>query len=149
MKHLHVTFFALFTPLCGPLLIAAPGISPGRSDSIVQLVDLFPTLCELTGALIPEGVEGRSLVPVLLDPTSKVHDEAFSYVGGGHHGLRTDRRAFMRYADGEEELCEMNSDPNQFTNLAKDPAHEATLAELRARLQSRLDVSSSRGRKEN
>jgi arylsulfatase A-like enzyme len=46
-----------------PLVIVAPGIEPGRSDSIVQLVDLFPTLCELTGAPIPEGVERGRLHP--------------------------------------------------------------------------------------
>lgn len=123
-----------------PLVIAAPGVAPARSRSIVQLVDLFPTLCELTGAPIPASVEGKSLAPVLRDPTAVVHDAAFSY-DGSHHALRTDRWAFMRYADGAEELYDMNADPGQFTNLAKQAAHAETLAPLRRQLDQRVKAA--------
>ena len=123
-----------------PLIIAAPGMKPGRSRSIVQLVDLFPTLCELTAAPIPSGVEGKSLVPVLRDPAATVHEAAFSY-SGSHHALRTDRWAYMRYADGSEELYDMKADPGQFTNLAADPSHAAALKELRRRLDERVNAS--------
>lgn len=124
-----------------PLIIAAPGIAPGRTRSLAQLVDLFPTLCELTGTPTPESVEGKSLVPVLRNPAAVVNDAALSYVQGGHHALRTDRWAFMRYTDGSEELYDMDADPGQFTNLAKQPAPAATLAKLRQQLDQRMKSS--------
>lgn len=120
-----------------PLIIAAPGIAPARSRSLAQLVDVFPTVCELTGAPILESVEGKSLVPVLRDPSAQVNAAAFSYVLGGHHALRTDRWAFMRYADGTEELYDMDADPGQHRNLATHPAHQETLAQLRQQLDQR------------
>lgn len=124
-----------------PLIFAAPGVEPGRSRSIVQLVDLFPTLCELTGATIPASVEGRSLVPVLRDPEATIHDAAFSYVQGGHHALRTDRWAYLRYSDSSEELYDMESDPGQFSNLAAQPAQAPILATLRQQLEDRVKAS--------
>jgi iduronate 2-sulfatase len=129
-----------------PLVIAVPGVQAGRSRSIVQLVDLFPTLCELTGAPVPEGVEGKSLAAVLRDPAATVHEAAFSYAGNGHHALRSDRFAYMRYSDGSEELYDMDSDPGQFKNLAKIPAHATALEGLRRQLQERVNVSDKRGR---
>ncbi|MDP1590783.1 MAG: sulfatase [Prosthecobacter sp.] len=124
-----------------PLIIAAPGVKPARSRSIVQLVDVFPTLCELTAAPVPASVEGKSLVPVLRDPTATIHDAAFAY-DGQHHALRTDRWAYMRYTDSTEELYDMQADPNQFTNLAAVPAHLATVEKLRHQLQQHPAASS-------
>jgi len=129
-----------------PLIIAAPGISPNRTRSLAQLVDLFPTLCELTGAPIPESVEGKSLVPILRNPAAVVNEAAFSYFRA-QHALRTDRWAFMRYTDGSEELYDMDADPGQFTNLAKDPAHVTTLETLRQQLQHRVNFSDNASKK--
>jgi len=116
-----------------PLIIASPGIKPGRTSSLVQLIDIFPTLCELTDLPVPESVQGTSLVPVLNDPTKSVNDEAFSY-NRAHAALRTDRWSYMRYADGTEELYDMQADANQFTNLAKNAAHIEPIVDLRQRM---------------
>lgn len=129
-----------------PLIIAAPGVKPGRSRSIVQLVDVFPTLCELTGAPIPASVEGTSLLPVLHDPTAKVHEAALSY-DGQQHSLRSDRWAYMRYTDDTEELYDMDADPGQLTNLAKNPAHGATLESFRQQLHALVKTSADPKRK--
>ena len=129
-----------------PLIIAAPGIKPARSRSIVQLVDVFPTLCELTGAPIPTSVQGRSLVPVLHDSTAKVHEAALSY-DGQQHSLRSDRWAYMRYTDETEELYDMDADPGQLTNLAKNSEHGETLESFRQQLQVLVKSSGEPKRK--
>ena len=59
-----------------PLLIAAPGSGQAgrRTDSLVELLDLFPTLVELARLPKPEALEGTSLVPVLRDPATPGED---------------------------------------------------------------------------
>lgn len=54
--------------------------NPAAAKSIVQLVDVFPALCDLTGAPAPSSVEGKSLVPILRDSAATVHEAAFSYL---------------------------------------------------------------------
>lgn len=64
-----------------PLIIRMPGaINSGRtSDAMVELVDLFPTLCELTGTSIPKQCEGASLAPILRgEPASNWRKHALS-----------------------------------------------------------------------
>ena len=60
--------------------IAAPGLkhAGSRSGSLLELLDLFPTLVELCGLPKPPGIEGTSLVPVLNDPAKSVKSVAFT-----------------------------------------------------------------------
>lgn len=131
-----------------PLMISAPGYSPGRSDSIVELVDLFPTLADLTGLPTPKDLHGTSLVPILKDSSTVVKDDALSFAGGT--SLRTSRWSYMRYNDGSEELYDMVADPGQFTNLAKSEGSMSVVKQLRAQLQTRLTaagIASKRGKR--
>ncbi|MBN2174208.1 MAG: sulfatase, partial [Bacteroidales bacterium] len=62
-----------------PLLISVPGITKGnRTEAIVQLVDLYPTLAELTGLKAPDDLDGNSLVPLLKDPNADWAHPAFT-----------------------------------------------------------------------
>ena len=119
-----------------PLIVAAPGFDAGRSKSLVELVDIYPTVCSLTNVAIPQTVQGESLVPVLKDPDTTVRDAALS-INRGSFGIRTDDWAFMRYKDGSEELYDMNADPGQFTNLAGIEKHTDKKSELAAKLDSK------------
>ncbi len=119
-----------------PLVISAPGFRPGRTNSPVELVDLYPTFAELVGVNVPKDVQGKSLCSVLTDPTVRVRESALSIHQG--FALRSDRWAYIRYADRSEELYDMNSDPKQFTNLADSKSHAEFLAENRAALDTRL-----------
>jgi iduronate 2-sulfatase len=121
-----------------PMIVSAPGYEPGRTESFAELVDLFPTLSDLAGLEIPESVQGKSLVPVLTDPKAQVRDSTLSLHRGGA-ALRTEDWAFIRYANESMELYDMQSDPEQFHNLALDPAHEATVAKLNRQLDQRLE----------
>ena len=100
-------------------------------------MDLFPTACELTGLPTPESVEGKSLVPILDNPKSKVKDSALSFVPQGT-SLRTKKWSYMKYKDGSEELYDMKKDPKQYVNLVFSPDHQETLHSLRKRFNQTL-----------
>lgn len=119
-----------------PLVIRAPGMPAGRTKSLTELVDLYPTICDLVGVAIPAAAQGKSLLPILADSNAVVKTEALSFRSGT--SMRTDDWHFMRYQDDTEELYDMRNDPSQLNNLASDPQHAAVLAELRQRLADRL-----------
>ena len=100
-----------------PLIISVPGMKAGRSESIVELVDLMPTLAELCDIKIPKGLHGESLVPVIKNPSASVKDGALSFNNSGT-SYRTKNWSYVRYKDGKEEMYDMAKDPQQFRNLA-------------------------------
>jgi arylsulfatase A-like enzyme len=61
-----------------PLIISAPGMKPGTTRSLSEFVDIFPTLCDLTGVNIPGHLDGRSLVPLMKNPKASVKEYAVS-----------------------------------------------------------------------
>jgi iduronate 2-sulfatase len=115
-----------------PLVMSVPGQQRGTSDSIVELVDIFPTLSELAGLPIPPSVQGSSLAPVLADPKATVKEGALSLNSG--YSLRASRWVYTWYKDDGEELYDMSRDSKQFTNQAKNPEYAAVLKERRSAL---------------
>ena len=61
-----------------PLLVHVPGVAPRRSNALVQAIDVMPTVLELAGAPVPDGLHGRSLVPVLHGDTDTHRDAVIS-----------------------------------------------------------------------
>jgi arylsulfatase A-like enzyme len=117
-----------------PLVIAGPGIAKGkRARGLVELVDLYPTLADLAGLKPPAPLDGRSLKPILVDPSARVKDAAFTQVRDGY-AVRTDRWRYIEWAEGAKgvQLYDMERDPQETTNLAGNPAHAATVAEYKA-----------------
>ena len=125
------------TPSPVPLIISIPGTGAGRTSSIVELVDLFPTLSALAGLSAPVDVQGKSLVPILDHQSATVKESAISFVKTGI-SMRSKDWAYIRYRDGGEELYNMAKDPKQFTNLAQVPRHKTVLQEQRAAFEARL-----------
>ena len=119
-----------------PLIIKTPGQKQGMSSSIVELVDMFPTACALTGLPIPESVQGKSLFPLFKNPQANVKHSALSFAGRGT-SMRSSDWAYMKYADGSEELYDMKKDPKQFKNLAQDPAFKKRLDSQRKLFSAR------------
>jgi uncharacterized sulfatase len=131
-----------------PLIVSVPGIKTrGQSATgLAELIDLFPTLCDLTGVPPLPGLQGKSLRPLLDDPRATLHDAAFTQARRGKNSEfwgRSVRTARWRCTEWDEgrgglELYDHDSDPHEYTNLAAAPQHATILAELRALLASQL-----------
>ncbi len=117
------------------LVISAPGTAGRdvRSDRVVSLVDLYPTLIELAALDPREGLDGQSLVPLLKRPDLPWPRPAVSTYGFQNHSIRTERWRYIRYHDGTEELYDHDADPYEWTNLAVEPVkveHREVMNEL-------------------
>ncbi|TXE11144.1 sulfatase [Algoriphagus aquimarinus] len=125
-----------------PMMIKVPGKKPAITNSFTELIDLYPTLAELAGLDYPKGIQGKSLMPILENPRKKVREFAFSVTQGGKSFLvRTDKWAYIQYdedAGSGMELYDMKKDPNQFTNLAMNPAFENVVTDLQKKLKKKL-----------
>lgn len=103
-----------------PLIIALPENQSPRSNCRrpVGLVDIFPTLVELCGLPPLDQLQGRSLVPLLNDPKKDWDHPALTTHHPGNHAVRSERWRYIRYANGEEELYDHETDPHEWHNLA-------------------------------
>ena len=120
----HWRKFALWEEATrAPLMIAAPGVSPGVCKRPVDFMSIYPTLVELCGLEAARHVEGPSLKPLLDDPQAKWEHVALTTHGKGNHAVRSERYRYIRYADGSEELYDHDADPLEWKNLTKDAKH--------------------------
>lgn len=107
-----------------PLIFVGPGVSADAVCSRpAELLDVYPTLADLCGLPAKGGLEGHSLTPQLADATAERPWPAITTHNQNNHSVRTERWRYIRYADGSEELYNMPSDPNEWTNLAGDPLY--------------------------
>ncbi len=118
-----------------PLLIAGPGVEPGsRIEAPVELVDLFPTLCDWAGIEPPAGLDGDSLVPLLEGrPERRRKQYALSELLGGAPETRfrmvRDRRwKLVDFPEASPRLFDLVGDPGETRDLAAAPAAAPTEA---------------------
>lgn len=135
-----------------PLIIRAPRAAGNgqTSRAIVEFVDIYPTVAEWAGLRGPAELAGRSLVPLLRAPATRWDGSAFTQIlrpGDGRpvmgRSVRTDRWRYTEWAGGEAgvELYDHATDPQEFTNLGKDPAKAAIRAELRLRFEGKVGAT--------
>ena len=133
-----------------PLIISAPGKQMNVVTShFVELVDLYPTLSELAGLPADPNAQGQSLVDLLDNPQASLpRTDAFIQAGAGPgFGLRSGKWAYMWYPTSKKHkqegfmLYDMESDPEQFTNLAARPEFSSIRNELHQRLMERLEAA--------
>jgi arylsulfatase A-like enzyme len=126
-----------------PMFAFGAGITPGqKTRALVSSLDVYPTLIELAGAgAPPEPWMGKSLVPVINDPSASHRETVFSEcvgVGGaageGHRMARGDRWKLILSDTDEEFLFDEQDDPFELTNRRDDPGLAPVLARLRREL---------------
>jgi iduronate 2-sulfatase len=124
-----------------PFMISAPGYRKGkRTGSLVELLDIFPTLCDLAGLPIPSDLEGVSLRPILENPRTEVRQFARSqYPRGSNvmgYAIKTDRFRYVEWTDtrsGEvlaRELYDHFIDGQENINQAGNPGYQSEMPRL-------------------
>jgi len=126
------------------LVIASPTVTRrgSRSDRVVSLLDIYPTLIELAGLEPREGLDGQSLVPLLKEPKLPWPRPVVSTYGHQNHSIRTERWRYIRYYDGTEELYDHDRDPYEWSNLAAIPVEKKHRTVIN-RLKKSLPVTNS------
>jgi len=104
-----------------PMILTGPSIEAAVCDRPVGLIDIYPTLLELTAQAANPNHEGQSLVPLLENPRRAWDRPTLTTFGLGNHAVRSTRWRYIHYLDGSEELYDHQNDPNEWTNLATDP----------------------------
>ena len=133
-----------------PLILSVPGMknAGAHSNSLVEFVDVYPTLSELAGLPLPKHLEGLSFKPLLSEPNRPWKTAAFSQYprASGRSGamldlmgytMRTDRYRFTVWVDNTDhtkidaiELYDQQTDPQENVNVAKQPANAALVDQL-------------------
>ncbi|MCS7024658.1 MAG: sulfatase-like hydrolase/transferase [Bryobacteraceae bacterium] len=126
-----------------PLLLAGPGIRPGRHRALTYVMDVFPTLCDLAGLPVPEGVEGRSLAPILRGQASSVRRSLFAVYRDCQRMTRDERWKLIWYPKIDRyQLFDLQRDPWELEDFASRPSHRPQLERLKrqlAELQNEFD----------
>lgn len=149
-----------------PCLMRWPGkiVPRAINDTLIEQVDLMPTLLELMGVETPLGVQGSSFASLLKGERSTHKDAvyaeicppwlynpyksydaieqaagsweavSFNVIGDYNKSIREDDWRYVWFGTGEEELYDHRVDPNEFRNLANDPAYAQEKMRLKLRL---------------
>ena len=132
-EKLHWRKFALWEEAThNVLMMSSPGVTKpgGKCTRAVNLLDIYPTLTELTGVAKPAAVEGDSLVRFLKNPGAPKSTPTLTTYQRGNHSLRDERWRYTRYKDGSEELYDHRNDPMEWTNLASNARLNTTKQQL-------------------
>jgi arylsulfatase A-like enzyme len=139
-----------------PLIIHAPGVgTKGKTASMAESIDIFPTLCELAGLPVPEQLEGESLLPVLKDPSVEVKPVAISQYPDWNtktlmgYALRNQRYRLVAWVDRTTsetgtfkpdmiqavELYDYKTDPLETVSQAENPEYKKIVQSLISELE--------------
>lgn len=129
-----------------PLLIAGPGINPGRVTAPVSLIDVCPTLADLVGMDMSEVLpwtDGQSLLP-LTRGESRREPVLMEYAAEASYAplvsIRQGKWKFTRCALDPDQLFDLEADPRELHNLAADAAHTETCREFSRLVEERWDL---------
>ncbi|MBE9518696.1 MAG: sulfatase [Bacteroidetes bacterium] len=106
------------------MIISTPDIKKGQvTDALVELVDIYPSLCELVGIKVPSCIEGTSFIPLIKEPDHPWKEAVFSQIGGASTIRTKDYRLIKHKNDSLVELFDHVLDPGENINVANKPEY--------------------------
>ena len=132
-----------------PLIVSAPGMKRRgtRSEALVELLDVYPSLCELAGVPIPVRLQGTSFAPLLDAPQALWKKAAYSVMYRGKalgHSVRTGSHRYTEWREGGDviarELYDYREDPVETTNVVDDIQQKSAVLFCQARLNEKQAV---------
>jgi len=100
------------------------------TENLTSLLDIYPTLAELSNLSPRNDFDGQSLVGMLANPTEPTERAVITTYDYGSYSVRQGDWHYIRYIDDSEELYNLSQDPEEWYNLAQSPNHTDTKARL-------------------
>ncbi len=126
-----------------PFIVSVPWMKNqhGKATAhITELIDLYPTLADLSGLTAPRRLQGKSMLPLLKNPKSDdwKKELAFTISRSGGESIRTPQWRFTQWNHGKGgmELYDLKNDPGEFNNLAQESKHAGQLEKMKRQLES-------------
>jgi len=133
----HSTFYEAIKI---PFIISSPNyVKNQTTDSFTELVDVYPTLCELAGIEPPNYIQGKSLTPVMKNPSVNLKDEIYTRYKEGE-AVVDKNYSYTEFFRGEKYLGNMlydlNKDLKQNTDISKLPENAKLVEKYRKKLKA-------------
>jgi iduronate 2-sulfatase len=106
-----------------PLIISSPSIEPSKSKGLTEFIDIYPTICDLAGVKIPSKLDGKSLVPMMKNPTTRIKEFAVSQYPRTNNKMETER---LGYSEGEFMGYSIRTERYRYTIWMKDNFRSST-----------------------
>lgn len=103
----------------------------GQIESPVSLLDIYPTLVDLCGLPKSDRSDGKSLLPYFKGSDELEERPIITTYDYGSYSIRFKNWHFIKYLDDSEELYDLDSDPEEWTNLASNELHATEMEMLR------------------
>lgn len=126
-----------------PLIVSAPGLENNtKVRSLVEFVDIYPSLCELAGLEKPSHLQGDSFVPLMKGETTETKDAVYArWIKG--ESVKTEQYLYTEWFDNDGNvfarmLYDHEKDPKETVNVAELPEYDEVVNELSAKINENM-----------
>lgn len=121
-----------------PLILKGPRVPQGKSsDALTYVHDLYATICEFTGMGIPDGVDSRSLNPIMNGSVTSIRDSLFLPFQDNQRTVRDHKWKLHVYPQINHRLLfDLSTDPHEMNNVAEDSAYQADFERMQTLMES-------------
>lgn len=120
-----------------PLIFSGPGIPQGRSNALVYLYDIYPTVCEMVGTKVPNGLDAKSVWPIISGQQPRIRETLFTAYKDVQRSVRDQRWKLITYPQiNKSQLFDLEKDPAETEDLSGKMAFQSHADRLKTAMLS-------------